>query len=386
MSRGLKTFLLGACALLAIATTAQATSRFHALTAFTGPNGAEPGAAPVIDADGNLYGTTQFGGSANLGTVYKRAPDGTLTVLTDFAAGGGSRPSTTLLRDAQGNLFGVTPYDAAGQPGGTLFEIASDGGFHVLYTFVAKSKLGAAPWGGLIEDEQGNLYGTTAKAVFRFTPGGAMTILHHFSLGNGDGTFPVGELLRDGAGNLYGATARGGAYDGGTVYKLTPGGTETLLHEFDLRAHQTGSPKGGLVLDAAGNLYGTTFIGDDNPGSAFKLAPDGTYTILHDFSGGSDGESPIGTLAKDANGHLFGMTSAGGGARECGTVFQVAPDGRFWTLYRFNDGTTHGARHGCQPEAGLTIDAAGNLYGTTAQAGVARGHRAQGVLFRIDAR
>ncbi len=85
--------------------------------------------------------------------------------------------------------------------------------------------------------------------------------------------------------------------------------------------HQTGSPKAGLVLDAAGNLYGTTFIGDDNPGSAFRLAPDGTYTILHDFSGAGDGESPIGSLVADANGHLFGMTSAGGGLRGCGTVF-----------------------------------------------------------------
>jgi len=375
----------GVGALIAATTTAQAASRFHTLTAFTGTDGAMPGAAPVMDADGNLYGTTQFGGSMNLGTVYKRTPDGTLTVLADFSAGGGSHPMSTLLRDAQGNLFGVTPYDAAGGPGGALFEIASDGGFHVLYTFVAKSKLGATPWGGLIEDGQGNLYGTTSKAVFRFTPGGAMTILHHFDLSNGDGTLPVGELVRDGEGNLYGATARGGAFGGGTIYKLTPGGTETILHAFDMHNHQTGSPKGGLVMDAAGNLYGTTFIGDDNPGSAFKLAPDGTYTILHDFSGAGDGESPIGSLAADANGHLFGMTSSGG-FRGCGTVFQVAPDGRFWTLYQFDDDTTQHARHGCQPEAGLTIDTAGNLYGTTAQAGVARGHRAQGVLFRIDAR
>jgi uncharacterized repeat protein (TIGR03803 family) len=354
------------------------------LGGFDGTNGAEPAAAPVMDQAGNLYGTTRTGGAAGAGTVYEFAPDGTMSVLHDFADGGGRHPQTSLLRDAQGDLFGVTPFDNGSAKGGTLYEVASDGSFHVLYQFT-KSWLGQEPWGGLIEDAQGNLYGATLSSVFRYGHDGAMTVLHHFLGKKGEGRRPTDGLVMDDAGNLYGTTELGGATNGGTVYRLAPDGTLTTLWSFD-KGHGPSFPEGGVLRDAKGNLTGTAGVGGQYlRGAVYRLAPDGTFSVLHAFGSGNDGEAPIGRLAADANGHLYGVTELGG-TGECGGVFRVAPDGSFRTLYQFGDDWQRGFRNGCGPEAGLAIDASGNLYGTTTMDGAYRGQRLQGSLFRIDAR
>jgi uncharacterized repeat protein (TIGR03803 family) len=187
-------------------------------------------------------------------------------------------------------------------------------------------------YSGLIHDKAGNFYGTTeeggsagAGTIFKFAPGQGETVLYSFKSGN-DGGYPVATLFLDKAGNLYGTTNGGGAGDFGTVFKLAPNGTETVLYSF-----QGGSdgayPLSSLFEDASGNLYGTTGGGDvgNDFGTVFKLAPNGTETVLYAFTGGSDGSQPQGGLianSTDQKGALFG-TTAYGGANGYGTVFSV---------------------------------------------------------------
>ncbi|MGH6850219.1 MAG: choice-of-anchor tandem repeat GloVer-containing protein [Methylocella sp.] len=155
--------------------------------------------------------------------------------------------------------------------------------------------------------------------VFKLSPSGIFTVLHTFT-GGSDGKLPEGALLADSSGNLYGATYGGGTSNRGTVFKLTPGGTETVLHTF------TGGSD-GLIADSSGNLYGTTiFGGASNAGVVFKLSPTGTETVLYSFTGGSDGAFPQAGLYADSNGNLFGTTN-GGGASGNGVVFKLAGTG-----------------------------------------------------------
>jgi uncharacterized repeat protein (TIGR03803 family) len=209
-----------------------------------------------------------YGGTYNYGVVFKLAPDGTETVLHAFTSGisDGANPVYGVIEDALGNLYGTTPYGGLGTCGqflgcGVIFKIAPDGTETVLYRFGNAD--GAVPMAGLIMDKAGTFYGTTLYGgtgsegvVYRFTADGKETVLYRFS-GTGevcsDGCSPFGELARDTAGNLYGATNGGGAYDFGTIFKLAPDGTETVLHSFP----NLDEPFSGLIKDNAGNLYGT---------------------------------------------------------------------------------------------------------------------------------
>ncbi len=202
-------------------------------------------------------------------------------------------------------------------------------------------------------------------------------VLHSFNDGR-DGALPNARLALDAAGNLYGTTTQGGAYNDGTVFKLTPkatgGWTEKVLHNFNLNGRDGANPfSGGLIFDASGNLYGTTYQGGVyNKGTVFELTPqtDGGWTekVLHSFNpNGKDGTGPLGLLTLDGAGNLYG--TAGGGAYSDGTVFELTlqADGG-WAekvLHSFNP---HGT-DGLYPEAGVTIDAAGHLYGTTSNGG-----------------
>ena len=258
--------------------------------------------------------------------------------------------------------------------------IAGDHAYKILYSFQNQAA-GGYPYASLISDKAGNLYGTTfggggnacefgCGTVFKLTPDGTETVLHTFT-GGSDGSLPRGSLIMDKAGNLYGTTESGGSGGGdcgcGTVFKLAPDGTETILYSF--KAGNDGySPFGGVIADKAGNLYGTTLEGGNGGGSGivFKLAPDGTETVLHAFSG-TDGSSPFAGLIADKAGNLYGTTSGGGSGDVecgCGVVFKVAPNGAETVLYSFksfDDGRT--------PFGGLMADKAGNLYGTTTVGG-----------------
>ena len=248
------------------------------LHSFTGTDGASPQAGLLRDASGNLYGTTSNGGAVYDGTVFKVDTTGAETVLHSFAGGNdGWGPHAGLLRDAAGNLYGTTPY--GGLPGsGTVFKLDSTGAKTVLHNFFDHPD-GKSPWAGLVGDAAGELYGTTQYGgtygkgtVFKLDKAGRGTMLHSFS--GPDGATPSAGLILDRAGNLYGTTYAGGASDEGTVFKLDTAGNLTLLHAFHGGRGDGMNPQAGLVRDAAGNLYGTTPSGGAfNKGTVFKLSP-----------------------------------------------------------------------------------------------------------------
>jgi uncharacterized repeat protein (TIGR03803 family) len=323
---------------------------------FTGiPDGFYPQAGLVADQTGNLYGTTEYGGlggcqfNTGCGTLFKLAPDRTEQVLYAFQNEG--NPDAALARDKRGNLFGIisSGYGGSGCGGvgcGAAFELSHNAKYKVLHRFVGENDA-ATPEGNLIAGSDGNFYGTSydggsgtkcslnsegCGTVYEMTPNGAVTVLHAF-LGGKDGAHPYGPVVQDDAGNLYGTTEYGGGGNGcgdgcGTVFKISPGGKETVLYAFK-------NPKDGYypmwspVLDDAGNLYGTTLFGGSQCydgagcGTVFRLSPDGTKTtlhIIHDAS--SEGFGPVG-LVRDKRGNLFGTLLGGGPHQTYGGVFEI---------------------------------------------------------------
>lgn len=343
------------------------------LYAFTGgPDGADPINGVTRDAAGNLYGTTFYGGTGG-GAVFKLSPDGTLTTLHTFTGGAdGKNPSSNLILDkASGVLYGA----AEGGPNnyGLIFALAPDGTETVIYNFTGGGN-GNNPVGPISRDAQGNFYGTSngggdcnCGIVYKVTSSGIETVLHTFT--GSDGANPTG-LKRFHSGYLYGTTFSGGGGCGcGTVFKIAPDGTETVLHAFagggDGSYPQTGA---GVVKDRSGNLYGTTYTGGaSNEGTVYKIAPDGTETVLHSFTGGSDGDYPISDLLITRAGRLYGTTSSGGDSNK-GTVFALDPDGTESILHSFSGGSD-----GAFPRGRLTHGRNGLLYGTTYQGGPSYG-------------
>jgi uncharacterized repeat protein (TIGR03803 family) len=206
------------------------------------------------------------------------------------------------------------------------------------------------------------------------------TLLHSFS-GGTDGATPRAGLVRDAAGNLYGTTFYGGASNKGTVFKLDTTGTETVLHEFIGGPTDGANPYAGLIRDAAGNVYGTTYYGGPNclPGSAcgtlFMLDTTGAETVLHAFTGFPDAANPYGGVVRDQAGNLYG-TTVNGGSASYGTVFKLDTTGTETVRHSF----TGGAADGRYPYAGLVRDAAGNLYGTTSFGGAF----GKGTIFKLS--
>ena len=261
----------------------------------------------------------------------------------------------------------------------------------VLHTFPAFDGDGIYPYSPLWLDTRGNLYGTTFQGgdvgsgfgtVFKMTKSGDDTILFNFNYYSGVGAFPTQPLLRTADGTIYG-TALAGNGGSGVVFKLSPKGKETILYSFV--GGQNSNPKipsSGVVMDAAGNLYGATSSGGHSVchsepycGTIYKLDPKGKLTVLHSFTGGSDGAAPSGNLIMDKAGNLYGVTIFGGdsscplliaGIPGCGVVFKMDPAGKETVLYKFK-----GGKDGAAPTAGsgLLMDADGNLYGTTAYGG-----------------
>ncbi len=259
-----------------------------------------------------------------------------------------------MIIDAAGNLYGTTEYGgdySCGGPGcGTVFELMpTEGGGWTekkLHNF-GNGTDGVFPLADLNLDVAGNLYGTTygggglcsygCGTVFELTPNGngnwTEKVLHSFNDNGTDGDLPYAGLIFDAAGNLYGTTVAGGSSYAGTVFELTPHGngnwTEKVLHSFSNVGTDGASPFAGLIFDAAGNLYGTTTYGGNHPGTVFELTPTGggdwTEKVLHSFSNvGTDGAYPYGGLIFDAAGNLYGTTYLGG-TYNYGTVFEVTP-------------------------------------------------------------
>jgi uncharacterized repeat protein (TIGR03803 family) len=396
-----------------------------------GDDGANPFAGVTRDLAGNLYGTTQSGGSAGFGTVYKLDMAGNETVLHAFTGGDdGGEPWSGVILDPAGSLYGTT-FTGGQWHAGLIYKLNSVGQERVLYSFFGGAE-GGGPYAGVVRDSAGNLYGTTWNGgeegygvVYRVNTAGTEGALHSFSrlndganpssgvtldssgnlygttsaggaAGEGvvykvdtalletitynfpgglKGSLPYSRLIRDPAGNLYGTTIAGGFANVGVVYKMDPAGRETVLYSF------TGGtdgmyPSSGVILDPAGNLYGTTTDGGLwNLGAVYKLDPDGDQTVLYSFTYGTDGQHPSGGLIRDSAGNLYGTTD-GGGAANAGTVFEVSAAGEEIVLYYFSS-----LDDGAYPDAGLIRDAAGNLYGTTSGGGSFR----LGTVFKLDA-
>jgi len=198
------------------------------------------------------------------------------------------------------------------------------------------------------------------------------SVLYSFK-GGTDGGAPQGGLVQDASGNLYGTTYAGGAHQKGVVFKVDPSGNETVLYSFNGQT-DAGNPYAGVIMDASGNLYGTAEGGEGSSlGAVFKLDPQGNFTVLHTFNG-IDGESPYAPLLMDSAGNLYGTTE-GAGAFHNGTVFKIDSTGNFTTLYSFA-----GKPDGDEPYAGLIMDSAGNLYGTTRHGG----SQERGTVFKLD--
>jgi uncharacterized repeat protein (TIGR03803 family) len=372
----------------------------------SGAGGYDPYAGVISDAAGNLYGTTRQGGTYGYGTVFELSPKvggGWIeTVLHTFNNNGrdGVNPCSALVFDAVGNLYGTTNLGGT-YFDGTVFELSptTGGGWteKILHSFKGDDIDGAFPEAGLVLDAAGRLYGATTGGgtpnggtVFELTltPAHKWTekILHEFGNGNGDGTYPYASLAFDAAGNLYGTTVAGGASSDGTVFELTPGAagvwTETLIHTFNRDGTDGVVPYYRVIFDASGNLYGTTSGGGaDKAGTVFELTPTGsgtwTETILYTFNE-KDGNEPSSNLIFDASGNLYGTTEKGGSTNS-GTVFELTPAaGGGWTetvLHSFGY-----AKDGQYPQGGLIFDTAHSLYGTTLDGGA---NASSGTVFEI---
>jgi uncharacterized repeat protein (TIGR03803 family) len=367
------------------------------LHSFNNTDGNSPSAGVVFDASGNLYGTTFYGGPLGDGTVYELSPNGsgwTETVLQNFNGFGGNWPTASLVLDSAGNLYGTTFFGGA-LGYGIAYELArSSGGDWTevgLHGFSKFDKDATYPRSALVFDAAGNLYGTAPDggaagygAVFQLTPsaggGWSETLIHSFN--NTAGGNPYGSLVLDAAGNLYGTASVGGGsssvchFGCGTVFELSPtqdgSWTMKVLHNFTKNSTDGNGPIAGLIIDSAGNLYGTTPQGGKYGfGIAFELTPvTGGWkeTILHNFaSNGVDGNSPSGPLARDSAGNLYG-TTASGGADDYGTVYKLVRTAHDWKetiLHSFNSTGADGS----QPFSGIVLDSFGNLYGTTESGG-----------------
>ncbi len=375
-------------------------------------DGVEP-VALVRDASGNLFGITQVGGPRFDGTVFELSPAAgggwTETVLHNFGNGSDGTEPLTITIDAAGNLYGTTEYGGTGvsdfclyghPPGcGTVFELSplSRGGWSetVLYSFTGGAD-GSQAFGTPIMDATGNLYGTTVDGgslgqgtVFELSAsaGGTWTktVLHSFGDGD-DGSGPYAGVIFDAAGNLYGTTTSGGQrFSGpcqvsgcGSVFQLSPGAggwAEIVLHSFAGGNDDGIQPWGSLILDAGGNLYGTTVLGGPycpyagalGCGTVFELSPraGGSWTeaVLYRFSGSPDAQLPEGNLILDSTGKLYG-TAIGGGVYGPGVVFELSHiAGGGWSetlLHSFGDGND-----GEGPSANVVMDRAGDIFGTT---------------------
>jgi uncharacterized repeat protein (TIGR03803 family) len=384
---------------------------YTVLYSFTGAeDGAYPTGGLTLDSAGNLYGTTYgydgyFGSGTTAGSVFEVSSAGHFTLLHNFGAGGaeGAWPFAGLVRDSSGNLYGTTSGGGSSSRG-TVFKLDNQANLGVLHSF-AGGKDRARPFAPLILDPAGNLYGTTADGgtadcipagvdsrcgtVFEIPmkgrKAGKEKILHRFSSSRKLGSEPHAPVMRDSAGNLFGTDEYDGPGEGGTVFELGAQGGATVRHTFSTQSNEY-FPLSGLMQDGAGNLYGTTTGG---PGIVYRLDPQGNETVLFSFEEGAGGASPLYSgVIMDVAGNLYGTTYAAGNenaclnlfSQGCGVVYKLDPSGNETVVYTFSGGTD-----GANPQSGVIMDAAGNLYGTTSYGGIVNSvcPAGCGVVFKI---
>ena len=373
---------------------------FSVLHTFTGtPDGAQLFQSSPIIVNGALYGTTLYGGLYDQGTIFKLDRTGKETVLYNFTGGtDGGVPDGTLITDNKGNLYGTT--NNGGDPDcggcGVVYKFSKNG-LKVLYSFTDGTD-GGFPQ-GVAMDRAGNLYGGTYEGggacgcgvIYKIDTNGNQTVLHTFT-GGTDGGAPNGFVSVDSAGNVYGAALSGGNQNFcgglgcGLVFKIDSNGNETELYDF------TGAdgalPNAAFLMDAQGNLYGTTIAGGDlncsfggnvGCGVVFKVTPAGKEKVLYTFHG-ADGATPNYGLIKDAKGNGYSTTTYGG-ADGFGTVFELTHNGVEKVLYSFTGGAD-----GSLPYSGLAMDGKGDIYSNTQLGGdlSCNAPNGCGTLFKIS--
>lgn len=377
------------------------------------PDGAMPEGRLVSDSAGDLYGTTEIGGALGYGSIYELMASGGERILYSFSgAADGGYPTGKMVREANGFLVGTA--SGGGNLGGNcgflngcgvVWMLNPSGKLRVLYTFTGGVD-GAAPLGGLVRGVNGTFYGAAeyggssagecaaqnetqfgCGVIYQINGNGVFAVLHTFSAGS-DGQWPIAPLELDASGNLYGTTLYGGGSTTavctseenkgcGVVFKVDTSGHESVLYAFN-GAPDAGWPiENDVVVDAAGNLYGTTIGGGASQyGAVYKVDSTGTESVLYSFIGGSDGALPRSGLVLDAKGNLYGTTTSGptltGGcdSATCGVVFKLTPAGTETVLYKFPGNY--------DPIGDLLADK-GYLYGTT----MGGGKPNDGVVFRV---
>ncbi len=397
------TITLISAALMPQAALSQSFVVLHSFTG--GMDGDEPSGSLARDLNGNLFGTTASGGGSTActggcGTIFKVDPTGKETILHSFNGTDGSNPFSVIL-DASGNLYGVTLFGGEPCPGfgtcGVVFKLDTSGNLTILHNFIGGAD-GSNPEASLVMDTKGNLYGTTLAGgassgcpnqtppgcgiIFKIDKNGTETI---FGFDRAGGNNPSAGLLLDSDGSLYGTATAGGAFTSsvfdfacgcGAVFKVDNKGKETVLHSFTGLIPDNGVPYAQLIENQTGTLYGTTEYhppGSNIFGTVFKLnKKGGPVTELFTFDYG-DGGYPLAGLTLDSADNLYGTTSTAGPSG-AGTVFELSPAGQLTTLHSFS-----GKADGGFPQSVLVLDSAGNLYGTTPQGGSGGG----GVVFKI---
>ena len=315
--------------------------------------------------DGNMYSTTPYGGTSNYGAVFKITPTGTMTVLHSFA-GNDVAVDSGLTLGSDGNFYGTTIY--GGSNYGTLFVITPDGVMNIVYDFTGQND-DAYPSAPPIQSDRGQFYGTATGdfygnggEVYKMTASGNKVRLFHFT--RHYGAAPADPLVQASDGNFYGTTSSGGTsgncgqYGCGVVFRLTPAGRYTVLHNF-----QGGVdgfyPVAALIEGNDGAFYGSVPQGGPHEwGVVFKITRAGKFGLLHSFTGGLDGRYPTTALVEATDGNLYGTAEQGGTAKS-GVVFKITPKGKFSVVYNFDGATS------AYPEVTLLQHTNGKLFGDT---------------------
>jgi uncharacterized repeat protein (TIGR03803 family) len=376
------TALVTAC-VLGFATLASA--QYEVLHTFPAPGPVRPYAPLVQATDGNFYGTTAWGGVSDQGAVFRMDSSGTVTIMHEFlGAPNGGQPYGSLVQAADGNLYGTT-WDGGANDKGSIFRMTLGGVVTIVHSFTAATH-GANPLTAMIIGTDGNFYGTTSVdgpagfgTIFRFTLQGTFSVVHAFPGGASNGANPYAPVIQGADGALYGTTRDGGTSAVGTVFKTSlPGGETTVLHSFN--GANGRYPTAGLVQGIDTHLYGTTSMGGaGNIGTIFRVTLGGTHTLLKSFAGGVDSREPVAALVQKPDGNFYGTTQFQGVGPSYygGIVFEMTPAGSVTTVHNFNN------VDGGWPSAGLIRGTDGHYYGTTQRGGTA-GYAGAGTVYRIS--